>query len=605
MTSTAKRIAEEASFKAFLNSYLREVNAGQFINREELSSKSAENLLSEPYVLMLNIPHQSLRLAVEITYKSLVGRHSFGDVIIKYSGHSSVWKKEEKLAAMVILIQELHMDSKVKLGQNGELLLRIIDSYETMAHIIDQRMKEGQTLYRADQTFIEAEQSLLYGHWLHPTPKSRQGMPWWQHKTYSPEMCGKFQLHYFKVNRSYLLSCSEGSEDAIYLIHEELKKEYRDLSIDEDFPLIPMHPLQAQWLLEQPSIKKALKERIIVNVGLLGADFTATSSIRTVYNCTSKWMYKFSIPVKVTNSLRVNKTKELVAGKTMAKLVRELPLLKKYSAFKFIKDPAFLTVKLPGLKESGFEMIIRENPFRVGEDRGITTVAALVQDPLPGCQSKLYKLIKKLSVSESQDLATVSFNWFKKYVDKTLIPLMDLYDSYGIALEAHQQNSVIDVSTGYPETYFYRDNQGYYLSNLYKNRLIYMEPELVESPELFYREEVIQERFIYYLLMNHLFSIINRFGTDGLLAEEMLILYLKEQLVDLHDRCNGAGQRLVAKLLSEKRLAFKANLLTRFHDVDELTAKLEQAVYTTIENPFHSNSMRGEVLCATNTSIPI
>ncbi|WP_368505920.1 IucA/IucC family siderophore biosynthesis protein [Alkalihalophilus sp. As8PL] len=605
MTSTAKRIAEEASFKAFLNSYLREVNAGQFINREELSSKQAENLLSEPYVLMLNLPHQSLRLAVEITYKSLVGRHSFGDVIIKYSGHSSGWKKEEKLAAMVTLIQELHIDSKVKLGQNGELLLRIIDSYETMAHIIDQRMKEGEALYRADQTFIEAEQSLLYGHWLHPTPKSRQGMPWWQHKTYSPEMCGKFQLHYFKVNRSFLLSCSEGSEDAISLIHEELKKEYRDLSIDEDFPLIPMHPLQAQWLLEQPSIKKALKERIIINVGLLGADFTATSSIRTVYNCTSKWMYKFSIPVKVTNSLRVNKTKELVAGKTMAKLVRELPLLKKYSAFKFIKDPAFLTVQLPGLKESGFEMIIRENPFHVGEDRGITTVAALVQDPLPGCQSKLYKLIKKLSMSESRDLATVSFNWFKKYVDKTLIPLMDLYDSYGIALEAHQQNSVIDVSTGYPETYFYRDNQGYYLSNLYKNRLIYMEPELVESPELFYREEVIQERFIYYLLMNHLFSIINRFGTDGLLAEEMLILYLKEQLVDLHDRYNGAGHRLVAKLLSEEKLALKANLLTRFHDVDELTAKLEQAVYTTIENPFHSNSMRGEVLCATNTSIPI
>ncbi|MGQ0417266.1 IucA/IucC family protein, partial [Bacillus sp. HC-TM] len=36
----------------------------------------------------------------------------------------------------------------------------------------------------------------------------------------------------------------------------------------------------------------------------------ATSSLRTLYHPNSKYMLKFSFPVKVTNSMRINKLKE-------------------------------------------------------------------------------------------------------------------------------------------------------------------------------------------------------------------------------------------------------------------------------------------------------
>ena len=48
----------------------------------------------------------------------------------------------------------------------------------------------------------------------------------------------------------------------------------------------------------------------------------------------------------------------------------------------------------------------------------------------------------------------------------------------------------------------------------------------------------------------------------------------------------GQGKQFVSSLLNEEKLSYKANLLTRLHDVDELTAKLEQAIYTKIDNPF-------------------
>lgn len=40
-------------------------------------------------------------------------------------------------------------------------------------------------------------------------------------------------------------------------------------------------------------------------------------------------------------------------------------------------------------------------------------------------------------------------------------------------------------------------------------------------------------------------------------------------------------------LLEDRCLPYKGNLLTRVHDVDELNAELEMAVYTSIPNPLY------------------
>ena len=103
-----------------------------------------------------------------------------------------------------MLIQELHLMTK----DDGcpefsphfdELILRIIESYQTMANYIENSL-EDKKLNGTIATFIEAEQSLLFGHWLHPTPKSRQGMANWQQISFAPELQGSFQLHYFRVD---------------------------------------------------------------------------------------------------------------------------------------------------------------------------------------------------------------------------------------------------------------------------------------------------------------------------------------------------------------------------------------------------------------------
>ncbi|MGM0838386.1 MAG: IucA/IucC family protein [Bacillota bacterium] len=591
MHQSAKQIAENATFQAFINSYLKEVDCGHWMKRQEwMQEQQPPITLSGESVVEIELPGQAAKFAVEVMYRSRTGRHVIG-CSLKYCSQRREWIHQDRLPMMIVLIHELHLMAK----SNGchelashfdELVLRLIESYQTMASYIENRMNDENSLYSEDSTFIEAEQSLLFGHWLHPTPKSRQGMAGWQHPCFAPELKGSFQLHYFQIDKDLVIEASNSLKRASEIILHSLKKAMPHLSVPQNGCLIPIHPLQAQWLLQQNYVKEAMEKNLIKDLGTLGPYYSATSSIRTVYNPEEEWMYKFSVPVKITNSLRTNRLHELRAGTAMAKLMDKLCFTEKYPAFRMIDDPAYITAVFPGEKETGFEVIIRSNPFPEGKDKGISTIAALVQDPLPGERSMLRRTIERLAQSELRGSTDVSMDWFEKYWKCSIEPLIRIYDEHGIALEAHQQNSVLDLTGGYPVAYYYRDNQGYYLSNSYRESLCGLLPSLEECPELFYEDDLIQERFTYYLFMNQLFSVICRFGQEGLISEDRLLEWCYKQLSHLEKEMTGPGKAFIHHILHSERLSYKANLLTRFHDVDELLAKNEQAVYTYIPNPF-------------------
>ncbi|MFC5774057.1 IucA/IucC family protein [Ectobacillus antri] len=578
MRQTAKQIAANASFQAFMNSYLKELGQEEWYRKDEVHFPCPSGINGEE-LLYVRLPKQKQELILEVAYRSLVGRHTFSRV---FCLADTTWVEQDFYATVVMLIQELHMKQTKHIdgydtSHCDELLVRFLESYQNMTHYIEKRL--GEHKHRV-HSFIEAEQSLVYGHWLHPTPKSRQGMASWHHNSYAPELRGTFQLHYFKVHMSLIKEDSALAMSARAIVQQNIMPE---IQIREDEIVIPMHPLQAQWLLQQSYVQDAMQKGNILHLGPLGSCYTATSSIRTLYQENSKWMYKFSIPVKVTNSLRTNRLHELKAGVAMARLIQTLQC--DTVSFRIIQDPAYLTVNLLG-EESGFEVIIRSNPFQQGHDQGIFTIAALVQDPLPGRISNIRKIIESLALQENRSVQEVSRKWLQHYFTCAIEPLLRLYDTHGIALEAHQQNSILDVSRGYPTVYYYRDNQGYYLSRSYQAYLQEKEPSL--EPDLFYEDAIIQERFAYYLFVNQVFSVLHRFGVEGLLTEEESVHWLTVSLQELQKDFTGPGKSFLHMLFMQESFPCKANLLTRLYDVDELAADLEQAVYVTIANPFVS-----------------
>lgn len=585
MGPSARAIAEQASLQAFLFCYLREIDAGRWRVRADGVAEKGEDSQAEAFC-ELELSARETRLTVEVLYRSRAGRHRFGRVWA-WSVARQRWHRLEPWQAMSMLIHELYarpagMVPELRKARELELLYRLADSYRTMARYVEARRLDPRL---DSDRFIDTEQALLFGHAAHPTPKSRQGLADWQHADYAPELAGRFQLFCFAVHHEYVEQGSCLDIDAAAMLASALSVGAGASSLPADHVLVPAHPLQAQWLLTQPSVVAAIAQGWLLPLGSLGPLFTPTSSVRTLYSERTEWMLKFSIPVKITNSLRVNKAHELRAGMVMARLLERTGFLEAEPCFRFLQDPAFLTVRLPGMRESGFEVILRDNPFAPGRDRGVMSLATLTQDPFEGRPSRLHGLIEGLALNEGRSLAAVSRDWFRHYLRSAIQPALRLYDSHGIALEAHQQNSLLDLNGGYPNCYYYRDNQGFYLSQARRSRLQALCPEVTETPELFYRDDMIRDRFCYYLVANQLFSVIGRFGQDGLLEEDELLELLRCALAQWREELPGLARPLLDMLLNEASLPYKGNLLTRVHDVDELNAELEMAVYTRIPNP--------------------
>ncbi|WP_028782314.1 IucA/IucC family protein [Thalassobacillus devorans] len=563
-------IAENATMQSFLNCYLKET--GDF--RIETGNASEKTIFCP-------LSNQAIDLIIDVKYWSETGRHLFEFPIYYQSGEET--KPIDYVTLAALITKELALEHNRE-GAEDELILRVILSCKNIKKYLEHRLQDSGQLSSREFNYIEAEQSLIFGHLLHPTPKSKQGITEEGDNRFSPEMKGKFQLHYFWAADPHVIEDSSLSVPAKEIIRGELPEE---LMIEEEGSLIPAHPLQAKALLEKASVQQMIQENKLKYFGPLGPEFTATSSFRTVYSPETKYMYKFSLPIKITNSLRMNQQKELDRGVEVSRLLQSSlgdDLERNFPDFHVISDPAYIRVDIPGEEEVLLDCIIRENPF-YRNDSDTILAAGLGQDHPFGEQSRLYRIIHSIAKKENRSLQTVSEDWFKRYLSITLDPMLWLYETYGIALEAHQQNSVVQLKDGYPDSFYYRDNQGYYFRENKADELRQLLPTLNEKSDTICSEAIAEERLRYYFFFNHLFGVINGFGTSGLIDEGELLRVLRERL-EAHHEQKSDSQALLKSLLTEEKLPCKANLLTRFHDMDELVGSLEtQSVYTMITNP--------------------
>lgn len=590
--TTAKQIAEHTTLSNFLNCYLRETGNGNRLSIQSLLSETAKNVLTQTgasEVIHCTLSQQGIELFAGLRYGSPTGRHLFYfPMYYQVAGDKLLTLDYITLATLITKELTLLRGGD---GQQGELILRVIQSNHCLEQFIEARQADTDQLYALNRSFIETEQSLVFGHHLHPTPKSRQGFTEEEVGIYSPELNGQFPLHYFRAHHSIVQEQSAFAESATAMIKAELQSdpeisdEFKHTYCHEDdYTLIPVHPWQARSLRHQPAVQKLLQQGLLTDLGQQGKPFLPTSSIRTVYHPESPFMLKLSLNVKITNSVRGNLYKELERGVEITRLLDSVigkELKANYPNFEIIRDSAYLTIPLDG-QESGFASVIRANPFP--EETNATCIIALCQDALSDHRSRLAQIIHWLAEKEQRSTIAVSQDWFARYLQISLDPVLWLYFTHGIAVEAHQQNSVLELEGGYPKRFFYRDNQGYYYRRSFHEILDQILPGIAEKSQTVCPDEVIDERLTYYLFINNLFGLINAFGVAGLIDEGLLLQQLQTAL-DRFQTVNTGESKLLENLRQPK-LRGKANLLTRFHDMDELVGSVAtQSVYVEIDNP--------------------
>ncbi|WP_425828666.1 IucA/IucC family protein [Streptomyces fractus] len=492
-------------------------------------------------------------------------------------------------------------------GDSGELVVRVADSLRrTTDFIADRRHRPAD---QADP-FLAAEQALLLGHPLHPTPKSREGLSDTEAGRYSPELRGSFPLHWIAVAPDVLAHDSAWTDDGRARTAAELTSQLAGpgLPLPAGHAALPMHPWQLRELRERPATAALLDAGLLHDLGPHGDPWFPTSSVRTLYRPGAPAMLKLSLGLRITNSRRENLRKELHRGVEVHRLLGT-GLAAQWQAahpgFDVVRDPAWLAVDGPdGVPVPGVDVMIRTNPFRSHDDAAC--VAGLVSprptaapaDPAvpadrsghPAMSSRLADTVTRLAARTGRSRGAVSAEWFLRYLEHVVRPVLWFDGEAGIALEAHQQNTLVLLDAdGWPVGGRYRDNQGYYFRESRRAELDRRLPGIGTHSDTFVDDDVTDERFAYYLAINNVLGLIGAFGSQRLADEQLLIAAFRRFLGEAATGPNRQRSTLPSLLLDSPTLRCKANMLTRLHGLDELVGPVDtQSVYVTIANPFHS-----------------
>ena len=591
--------AEQVNYTAMLNSYLREFsNWSRYLGIPKYDEALAAHFRSTGYDLHIRIDFSSIGLEVyaPLSYYSESGRHIFHFPVVKrdlQTDEITELAPTDLIALIVQYAQEQYPEIEAGITQD-----RLQNSVENLEKYLENFIKHGLNANAVEMDFIRAEQSLILGHSVHPVPKSKQGFNDDDLFKYSPETAGRFQLHYFLIDAENVI---EKTADDI-LPSVQLKKELLALAANDvrvmellnthpTFTVVPMHPWEANYLLQQDEVLALQQDGKLFSLGDWGAEFTPTSSVRTVYNEGCDWMFKFSLHVKITNSERINLYPELHRGYDISRLLKTpwgQNLQKDFPEIDFIVDPAFIAVTdNKGQVINGFNISIRRNPFKnEAQHKNVTLLAALCQDSILGEPSRLTNIIKTAAQKSNKVVNRVAEDWFKQYLHICIRPMVSILNKYGLACEFHQQNVMVELDKNlFPAKLYFRDNQGFFFRTGKADDILAAIPGIADESKSIIDEEYIAPKYTYYLMMNNLLGVVNAFGVNGLADEKRLLDIVYKELKSL-EALDKTG--LVSYIINSRDWSVKGNLLTSLHNMNEANVSLEYpAVYVDHPNPLN------------------
>lgn len=565
-----RRVAEHAHAESLLRCWTRETG-----------------LPLHPGPLELKLDSVGAVLCTEVRYCSPAGWHRFGPV--RLAGAPDL-ELPAAVAAALVGTQAASGGSAVAPEREiSDLVARTHDSVGRVARFVAARRAEPNPPKGTDD-FLDAEQALILGHLQHPTPKSRDGIGDADLAAWAPELRAATPLHWFSVHRALVRHDAVGSAPALAgLDTPALLSGLSGLpDPGPDRVLVPAHPWQALDLPRRAGVAPLVDSGAIRPLGPHGPAWWPTSSWRTLYHPEQPVMLKLSLGLRLTNCRRESTRRELRRGPAVHRLLDAglgAATFAAHPGFGIVRDPAWLAVftpdaDTPDARLTGLDVSVREVPAGLSELRCLAGLLA----PRPGMGPNV--LVGLPAVRRDP------CRWLADYAARVLVPMLHLYSTTGLGLEGHQQNTLVRLSPdGTVLGGAFRDNQGFYLARCELDpvrRVLGAEAVALDAMDT----DMLDDWLCYYLLHNQALGVVGALGSAGLADERDLLDTLADVLRGFLPALTVAGPhgaRLVRRWLDAATLPCKANLLTRLHGIDEVTAPMSaQAVFVDVPNPLTS-----------------
>lgn len=486
--------SEQHTIMNFINCYLREFAIpNQDISIDEshddlplclLYNRAcpSERLLTMRFPVA-NDSSYSARIVVPLAYFSRLGK-------CQLSG--SPWLKAVNQPWTCLNIHQLidyihdYIAARYQLSINQELKDQIVNSISVTTAFLQSTTHNCRNIQSDKPThndYIYSEQALLWGHAYHPSPKSRQGVKMTSLLAHSPETQSQFSLFWFKIDPSLVTYIGEHTKTVLRNIaHTLLNKSANalDTGSQVDWVYYPCHPWEAEGILENLTIKRAMASGYVMPLGIAGKAVSPTSSVRTLYHDQLSHFIKCSIHVRLTNCIRKNAWYELHSA------VYLNGILEKIYHSKCLTDPTFKLMLEPGAATvdmaskfpdedaestqfitEAFSILFRES-FTADEIKYFApqVAAALFTEDRFGDSVIERQLHQQRHPHTSQingeipHYDTLACLWLSRYANILIDGTFDYFFNHGIVFEPHLQNTVIGFNQGLPACVWIRDLEG-------------------------------------------------------------------------------------------------------------------------------------------------
>ncbi|WP_371582945.1 IucA/IucC family siderophore biosynthesis protein [Streptomyces sp. NBC_01314] len=521
--------------------------------------------------LLLRLPRRGLLLRVALRRRSMLGAHRFTGPVHEQSdtGWSELdWRR---------LAEYTHDELSLRTGvRNDEFLHQIDSSHRTLASALTAR-ETGAPAPHGLPDYLASEQSLLFGHRFHPTPKARTGdADAW--RSYAPETGASFPLRHLAV-RDHLIA-EESAEAGATAVLDRARGD-----VPDGYRLLPAHPWQYEMLREHRLLREALGRNDILDLGPGGREYAATASVRTLFDGDA--FLKFSLNVRITNCLRKNASYELSGAVALTRVLAPVltDLEARFPGSAMLREPAYRSLALPGPDGTpdrtlleGFGVIVREGLSRRLLPGTTPLLAAAVADEYPTSAAHISRLLDGAGPE-------TALNWWKAYLRLLVPPVLSAYFDHGLVLEPHLQNVLICVDAdGLPAQVLFRDLEGTKLLPDHHAGILASLPPEVAGP-MSYDARRGWDRVVYCLLVNHVAELLAALA-DLYPETEADLWAAVRATIRTYAGEEGCPPRLSA-LLAGVPLPAKTNLLTRWERKAD-----REAGYVRLPSPLAEDVLR-------------
>jgi spermidine-citrate ligase len=568
--------AVSAAIEALLNCYTREGGEWRPVPAASVPEFAEEG---DEFVAVLPFPDERTAVLAGVTHLSPTHRHRFRTPVYVAMAGGKPWVVSVD-TLMGMLADELGASASVydddisAAGTRGPdptfLLSRVRQHIAMLGTFLDARADDIDELWSAAPLrFVASEQAGLLGNMAHPSAKSRWELDPQQTSAYAPEARARFALRWLAVDPALVRSDSAAGAGAAELTERLLRE---DPAVDAaaldaalaglgERVLLPVHPWEFEHLRGQKVVAGLLEDGRIADLGALGSEVAPTASLATVYNADWPWQLTFPLHVRLTDDPQngpqeyqraVDAARELAElGAESDELAPELTVL---------QDPAYLAVHVDGTPVEGLSVQLRENRWRGDAHPDVTAIEVLVQDHPFGGPSRLGQIVARIAQDSDRPVADVAREWFARYADVAIVPLLRVYAERGLSVQTDRQSTLLELDGGWPVRSVLRDARGTIVGQAAHDDIAVGGAGIGEGP-----------------FLDNALGVINALGVAGAIEESELLGDLKALLRREHERGDNAAT-LLERLLTAPTWPCKAQMRTGLN---------EETTYIQLPNPLH------------------